>query len=179
MSCESLADLGTSCEPLADVVRTFDDDGYRRRAGCICLAGLSLGTDLCGKVLLASSSSKKNGWVLPAGGIDPGETPDQAAIRELHEEAGAVSDLQSLRFLCWVEDSRKKTRTAVYLATATALEDTYAEASLRSRTWVSVDEAVALLAKSPSQSLVFGTAVAAAGGTLLTAAGSATVGEDT
>lgn len=28
------------------------------------------------------------GWEIPAGGIDPGETPDQAAIRESAEESG-------------------------------------------------------------------------------------------
>lgn len=27
-------------------------------------------------------------WVLPGGGIDPGESPEQAAVREMHEETG-------------------------------------------------------------------------------------------
>src|SRR4051794_41840693 len=27
-------------------------------------------------------------WQMPQGGIDPGETPRQAALRELHEEVG-------------------------------------------------------------------------------------------
>ncbi len=27
-------------------------------------------------------------WQMPQGGIDPGETPEQAALRELHEEVG-------------------------------------------------------------------------------------------
>jgi len=29
-------------------------------------------------------------WELPAGHIEPGESPDQAAVRELYEETGAV-----------------------------------------------------------------------------------------
>ncbi len=31
-----------------------------------------------------------NLWELPAGSLDPGETPEQAAIRECHEEVGLV-----------------------------------------------------------------------------------------
>ena len=31
-------------------------------------------------------------WALPGGRIDPGETPEQAALRELHEEVGLLLD---------------------------------------------------------------------------------------
>jgi len=31
-------------------------------------------------------------WITPGGGVDPGETHDQAALRELHEETGLVLD---------------------------------------------------------------------------------------
>jgi 8-oxo-dGTP pyrophosphatase MutT (NUDIX family) len=39
--------------------------------------------------LVVSSSDGAN-WVLPKGHIDPGETPEVAALRELAEEAGVV-----------------------------------------------------------------------------------------
>lgn len=33
--------------------------------------------------------SKANGWQMPQGGIDIGETPSSAALREMHEEMGS------------------------------------------------------------------------------------------
>ena len=42
--------------------------------------------------LVVSSSDGLN-WVLPKGHIDPGETPEIAASRELGEEAGVVGEI--------------------------------------------------------------------------------------
>ena len=42
--------------------------------------------------LVVSSSDGLN-WVLPKGHIDPGETPEIAALRELEEEAGIVGEM--------------------------------------------------------------------------------------
>ena len=41
------------------------------------------------KVFVAKRiDSKSNGWQMPQGGIDLGETPSSAALREMHEEIG-------------------------------------------------------------------------------------------
>ena len=44
------------------------------------------------RFLVVSSSDRLN-WVLPKGHIDPGETPEIAALRELEEEAGIVGEI--------------------------------------------------------------------------------------
>ena len=35
----------------------------------------------------------QDAWQMPQGGIDPGETPQEAALRELEEETGISRDL--------------------------------------------------------------------------------------
>ncbi len=42
--------------------------------------------------LVVSSSDGAN-WVLPKGHIDPGESPETAALRELQEEAGVMGEM--------------------------------------------------------------------------------------
>ena len=37
--------------------------------------------------------NQTDAWQMPQGGIDPGENPRQAALRELHEETGVTADL--------------------------------------------------------------------------------------
>lgn len=43
------------------------------------------------EVVIVTSSSGV-GWVLPKGGIDPGETAEEAALREVEEEAAVVCE---------------------------------------------------------------------------------------
>jgi ADP-ribose pyrophosphatase YjhB (NUDIX family) len=50
-----------------------------------------------GKVLLVRESHPdENPWVPPGGGIEPGETPREAASREVAEEAGIAATLSEL-----------------------------------------------------------------------------------
>jgi len=55
---------------------------YRRGVGIVLL-------DARGRVFVAQRiDTKEIAWQMPQGGIDDGETPRQAAVRELHEEIG-------------------------------------------------------------------------------------------
>lgn len=45
------------------------------------------------KVLLVTSSSRPEQWIVPGGGIEPEEEPSATAVREVVEEAGVVGRL--------------------------------------------------------------------------------------
>src|SRR4051794_28036427 len=54
------------------------------RALAVCYRSTSAGVEV---VLVRS---RRRLWTIPGGRIDPGETPEHAALRELSEEAGVI-----------------------------------------------------------------------------------------
>jgi putative (di)nucleoside polyphosphate hydrolase len=71
--------------------RDFDIDSlpYRRCVGLVLL-------DRTGRIFagqrIDAPDPAKAAWQMPQGGIDDGEAPDQAALRELAEETGITAD---------------------------------------------------------------------------------------
>ncbi len=61
------------------------DKKYRRNVGLMII-------DAAGRVLMCERIDPAGSFQMPQGGIDAGETPEQAAWRELQEEVGLTRD---------------------------------------------------------------------------------------
>lgn len=100
---------------------------------------------------LAMVTSRRTGrWVFPKGSIDPGMTPQQAAVQEAMEEAGLIGHAaqdplgayQSLKVrppVFWTIE------VDLYPMRVDEVLDIWIEADQRARKFVSPDEAAALL----------------------------------
>ena len=91
---------------------------------------------------LVVSSSNGADWVLPKGHIEPGETPEAAALRELKEEAGVTGEILDRLSL----EEFKKFDEEVIVQYFLVRELSSAEAAeKRSLRWEAADVAVRLL----------------------------------
>ena len=182
--------------------RTFDGDGYCRRAGVIAYctdpaiysncpstgAGCCLMPPISGsapcvnaseeppngsnaelRVLLVASSRRKGCWILPGGGIDPGESEAEAAVREAHEEAGVIADAGaegSVRYLATVDNVEKRTRTRLFVLKVASLKaDGYEDHGRRQRAWATLEQARHLLSALPAQAAYYEAAMRTLGWT--------------
>lgn len=55
-------------------------------------------------VLLITSKSSQQKWIIPGGGINPNETAENAVLREAYEEAGVICD--NAKYLGFVQVTR-------------------------------------------------------------------------
>ncbi|HEV7683402.1 MAG TPA: NUDIX domain-containing protein [Pyrinomonadaceae bacterium] len=100
---------------------------------------------------LVVSSSDGINWVVPKGHIDPGETPEVAALRELAEEAGVLGEIvASLSARDFVK-SGKAARVQFFLVRETGAMDSSENRTIRwedesaARQLLTFDEARAAL----------------------------------
>lgn len=83
-------------------------DRYRQCASLVLLRPSSAcGPDGCTplvEVLLLHKPRKRDSWQLPQGGVEKGETVEQAALRELKEEAGIDAEVLGATERCYQYD---------------------------------------------------------------------------
>jgi len=91
---------------------------------------------------LVVSSSDGINWVLPKGHIDPGETPEIAALRELAEEAGVVGEIVAPLSLKQFRKGVKELRVQYFLVRETGATESIENRTIR---WEAEVEAPRLL----------------------------------
>ncbi|MBV8881077.1 MAG: NUDIX domain-containing protein [Planctomycetaceae bacterium] len=105
------------------------------------------------QVLLVKARAKEN-WQLPGGRLEPGETPHQALIREIHEETGL--DAQAVR-LTGIYRREDGTVARVYEARARG-RLAGARGEIVAQRWVSIRDAKDMVGASTRKRLVEGLA---------------------
>ena len=123
----------TQQKTIHPVLRTFDKYNYRRRTYGIVI------NKQTNKVLLTSATGKAGAFILPGGGIDPGETPEESVVREVLEECGVVCKID--KYCQQVVNHSKKLRSWVYVCEKIEEMDDWPERDKRTRNWLSVEEA--------------------------------------
>ena len=134
-----------------DEIRVLDAEGFKRRAACLCLRDAPKNINNSGspgaaqqkEILLISSAKNHDKWLVPGGGVDPGEDVAAAAMRETFEEAGVRGKLDGFVGL-FETTTGTRTRTHVFKLIVEELADTWLESS-RKRKWFPLEEAKRLL----------------------------------
>uniref|UniRef100_A0A1B6GGC3 diphosphoinositol-polyphosphate diphosphatase n=2 Tax=Proconiini TaxID=565685 RepID=A0A1B6GGC3_9HEMI len=119
--------------------RIYDEDGFRRRAACICVRSESEN-----EVLLVTSSSQPDHWIVPGGGVEPEEEPRNTAIREVEEEAGVLGKLGRCLGVFEVRNDERKHRTEVFVMVVTEELPEWEDSMRigRQRKWFTLEEAL-------------------------------------
>lgn len=104
------------------------------------------------EILLVTAKRNPRAWIFPKGHIEDGETPEQAALREVEEEAGVVGELvgpvgRPIKFDTPVE----RVRVQYFLV---RMRKESPETDGRDKRWVPFDEAAGLLTYDNLRGLV-------------------------
>ena len=119
---------------------------------CVCPYRYRDGSlEIC---LITSSNGRR--WGFPKGTIEPGETLEQAAMKEAREEAGLIGSLHdeplgSFRY----EKSGRKLSVTVLLMHVSEATETWAESHLRQRRWVTPEQGEQLLDRPELNALLW------------------------
>lgn len=80
--------------------------------------------------LVIGAKGSSGEWVFPKGHIEPGESPEQAALRELTEETGAVAEIQTELGTTTFDLPKERVVARFYLARFLGMKDADEDRSL-------------------------------------------------
>ena len=104
---------------------------YRRRGGAL-------------EFLLITS--QKGNWIFPKGIVDPGETPEETALKEALEEAGVSGKISGPSIGCYtIEKWGSEWIVKVFLMEVDREDDVWLESGQRQRGWFRFGEATGIL----------------------------------
>lgn len=106
-----------------------------QKAGVVAYRENSLGKI---EVILVSSRKLNDSWVFPAGGVDYGETPAEAAERECLEESGYRVEIEQPLDTMVIEGEKRDVLYTFFRARA--IEDTGDYERDRKRKWCGIDD---------------------------------------
>ena len=89
--------------------------------------------------LLVQASRRPEKWVLPKGHIEPGEQPEETAIREVHEETGVWAEVEKAAGSTCYEVEGKPVHVRFFLMQCR--EEPYFTDPLREHKWLSYTDA--------------------------------------
>jgi 8-oxo-dGTP pyrophosphatase MutT (NUDIX family) len=93
-------------------------------------------------------------WGVPKGFIDPGDTPEEAALTEADEEAGLLGEILGRSIGSYEYDKRGESlRVAVYVMLVADTRKRWSEMTFRERGWFALEEAARLLKRHPVAAL--------------------------
>lgn len=94
------------------------------------------------------TSNKKQVWIFPKGIVDPGETPEQTALKEAFEEAGLHGELDPESLGSFTKEKWGHTvEIHIYLMQVTEVDDFWQESYKRRRRWRSPKKTLLKLGK--------------------------------
>ena len=120
-----------------------------KSVGAVIFRRVKLGSRTATLYLLLHYHQNDNYWDFPRGGVEPGETEQQTALREIREETGLRHD--DLRFVdgfraaihYWYEmDGTRRSKDAVYFLAESRSDTVVLSKEHLGFTWAEYDDAV-------------------------------------
>ncbi len=108
-------------------------------------------TETALEFLVITAKQRPDEWVLPKGHIEPGEAPEEAALRELTEETGVVAEIISPVGIECFAVGAESVVAAFFLARLVNLQPS---AEDRAQAWLSFKTARARLSFEESRELL-------------------------